>query len=131
MVFVLVLIAAVTCEQTSQTPPRDAKATASTGTAALAGRVVDAETGEPIARATVHISTGQIGVRPTELEANERGEFRLDGIVPGDYTVVASAPELRATHLPQVLGGDFASLGLENERRTADLPLSTIPTRKK
>lgn len=121
MVFVLVLIAAVTCGQTSQTPPRDAKATASTGTAVLAGRVVDAETGEPIARATVHISTGQIGVRPTELEANERGEFRLDGLGPGDYTIVASAPELRATHLPQVLGGDFASLATGLRRPSLQL----------
>ena len=113
VVFILLLV------QASQQPPRDTKAVVA-GSAVLAGRVVDAETGEPIARALVHVLT-KIGERPAELEANERGEFRLDGLGAGDYTVVASPPELRASHLPQVFGGDITSLMMRGPRPSVTL----------
>ena len=92
------------------TPPRDAKSTAATGTAVIAGRVVDAETGTPIVGALLQIGPMKIGERATQVEAGPRGEFRLDGLAAGDYTIIASPPEFRATHLPQVHNGDFVQL---------------------
>ena len=114
LVFILLLAQAA-----QQTAPRDTKAVAA-GTAVLAGRVVDAETGDPIPRALLQVLT-KAGERPTELEANDRGEFRLEGLAAGDYTVVASPPELRASHLPQVFGGDITSLMTRGSRPTITL----------
>jgi hypothetical protein len=68
----------------------------------------------------------KVGERPAELEANERGEFRLDGLGAGEYTVVALPPELRASHLPQVLGGDLTSLMMRGPR-----PSVTIKERER
>ena len=110
MVFVLVLLAIVTTLQAQQSPPRDARTSPNTGTAVIAGRVVDAETGAPIPRATLHIGLRTMGERPIEIEADGRGEFRVTGLPAGDYLVVVSPPELRGTHLPQMLNGDVAAL---------------------
>ena len=114
LVFVLFL-----AQAPQQAAPRDTKPVAA-GTAVLAGRVVDAETGDPIPRALLQVMS-KVGERPTELEANDRGEFRLEGLGAGDYTVVASPPELRATHLPQVFGGDITSLMTRASRPTITL----------
>ncbi len=107
MVLVLVLLLT---QAAQQAPPRDAKPTASSGTAVIAGRVVDAETGAPIGGATLQIGPIKIGERPTQVEAGPRGEFRLTGLAAGDYMIVASPPEFRATHLPQIYNADFAQL---------------------
>ena len=107
--FILVLIAAVMCGQTPQSPPRDAKPSAAGGTAVLGGRVVDAETGAPIAGAMVNIGMRILTERPTEIETGVRGEFRITGLAAGDYLVIASPPELRPTHLPQILNGDISA----------------------
>ena len=96
--------------QVPQAPPRDAKSTASSGTAVIAGRVIDAETETPIAGAVLEIGIRKIGVRSTEVVAGPRGEFRLEGLVAGDYTIVASPPELQATHLPQPYNGDMTQI---------------------
>jgi hypothetical protein len=113
VVFILLLA------QASQQPPRDTKAVVA-GSAVLAGRVVDAETGDPIPRAMVQI-VGKVDVRSTDVEANDRGEFRLEGLGAGDYTVVASPPELRASHLSQVFGGEMSSLMMRATRPVVTL----------
>lgn len=107
MVLVLVLLLT---QAAQQTPPRDATSTAASGTAVIAGRVVDAETGAPIGGATLQIGPVKIGERPTPVEAGPRGEFRLTGLAAGDYTIVASPSEFRATHVPQMLNNDFSAL---------------------
>ena len=116
MLLVLILLLALAPQQTA---PRDSKPVAA-GTAVLAGRVVDAETGDPIPRALLQVM-GKVGERSTDLEANDRGEFRLEGLAAGDYTVVAVPPELRATHLPQVFGGEITSLMTRASRPVVSL----------
>lgn len=64
-------------------------ATAQTSTASLFGRVTDAE-GEAIAQAEVNAVGTQTGfVKTTTSRAD--GSFRLAGLTPGSYNVVASA----------------------------------------
>ncbi|MGH9381957.1 MAG: TonB-dependent receptor, partial [Thermoanaerobaculia bacterium] len=64
-------------------------ATAQTSTASLYGRVTDAD-GEPIAQAEINAVGTQTGfVKTTRSGAD--GSFRLAGLTPGTYTVVASA----------------------------------------
>ena len=108
MVLVLVLLLTQAVQQTP--PPRDAKPSAGSGTAVIAGRVVDAETGAPIGGAMLQIGPVKIGERPTQVEADHRGQFKLTGLAAGDYAIVASPPEFRASHLLHILNNDFASL---------------------
>ena len=108
MVFVLVVLL---IQAAQQAPPRDTKTNASAGSALLAGHVVDAETGAPIPGATVRIAARvTIGERPAEGVTGPRGEFRITDLAAGDYIVLASPPELRATHLPQVFNGDLSTV---------------------
>ena len=127
MVFVIVLLV---MQAVQQTPPRDAKPTAASGTAVIAGRVIDAETETPISGALLQIGSFKMGERSMQVEAGPRGEFRLEGVAAGDYVIVASPPEYRATHLPQVFNGDMTqimmgsgppSLQLSNGERREDI----------
>jgi protocatechuate 3,4-dioxygenase beta subunit len=94
-------------------------------TFSIAGRVVDSETGEPIA-----------GIRPTYgrvskdnpgsgaymggMPTNSRGEFRFEGLEPGHYTVFAS---------PRFDGGEFYSDPIAFDlvdRNVTDLEIKAI-----
>lgn len=60
-------------------------------TYAVSGRVVDAETGQPIPRLTMgyaRIIEGSRGGAGFGAQTNERGEFRLENIVPGRYSII-------------------------------------------
>ena len=103
MVFVLVLLLVAVAQQA---PPRDTKPVPARGGGVIAGRVVDADTGTPIPGAQVTITRMRASERPTQLEADEHGGFRLDGLAPGDYRVGASAPEHRPTHVGRTLNFD-------------------------
>ena len=103
MVFVLVLLL---IQVAQQAPPRDTKPSPPSRGAVIAGRVVDADTGTPIPGAQVTISRVRASERPTQLEADEHGSFRLNGLAPGDYRVGASAPEHRPTHVGRTLNFD-------------------------
>jgi len=48
------------------------------GTVVIAGTVLDAASGEPVAEAEVR------GPRDTRAESDERGRFELEGLEPGD-----------------------------------------------
>jgi hypothetical protein len=70
---------------------RDPAATppAKAGANRLAGRVLDGETGQPLRRALVHITMGNLQQdRWTRTEIDGRWEFV--GVLPGAYTVTAS-----------------------------------------
>jgi hypothetical protein len=70
-------------------PPRDAAAPAQTvGTAIVKGVVVDAETGQPLRRASVSLfARGQREPRGTTT--NDQGGFEIRELPAGDYTVSA------------------------------------------
>src|SRR3972149_5867886 len=56
---------------------------AATGTASIGGVVAKADTGAPIARAT-------LGVARQGVQANDLGQFRLCGLPPGKYYIAAA-----------------------------------------
>ncbi|MCU0226066.1 MAG: carboxypeptidase regulatory-like domain-containing protein [Bryobacterales bacterium] len=71
----------------------------------IEGRVMDADTGEPIAEATVWVDTakvgffgGKFGVTPGQpsdgfAESGEDGAFTLRGVPPGKRSITAMAPK--------------------------------------
>ena len=116
----------------------------------LTGRVYD-ETGEPIVRALVRASRFQYVQgerRLTQMgsgESDDRGQFRIYGLMPGTYVVDASVrgagpregPEgqgttsFAPTYYPGVTNvGDAAPifLGLQQEVSTVDFLLQLVPT---
>lgn len=66
-------------------PPRDVAV--ATGTAAIAGRVVAADTGRPLRRARVVI--GGSG-RPRATSTDEQGRYRVTALPSGSYTITAT-----------------------------------------
>ena len=55
-------------------------------TASLAGRVLNAQSNEPLKKATLLlVKTGGGSATPTTAETNEKGEFSFDNIDPGRY----------------------------------------------
>jgi Carboxypeptidase regulatory-like domain len=58
------------------------------GTAAIAGRVVLADTGRPVKRARVSASGGGRGVRTTLTD--DQGRYRIADLAAGNYTITAS-----------------------------------------
>jgi protocatechuate 3,4-dioxygenase beta subunit len=70
-------------------PQRDAQAQARTGTATLRGRVLSAETGQPLRKAQVRITAGEIREnRLTSTDAD--GKYEFTSVVAGRYIVAAS-----------------------------------------
>ena len=104
------MILVLLCLALAQLPARDSRAAAATGTASISGRVVDAESGEPIADAVVHIGMLTMGARTTAIETDERGGFTLAGLAAGDYMLLIRPPELHVTHLPAVLNNDVTAM---------------------
>ena len=106
MAFVLALLLL----QAPQLPARDRAVAEAAGTGVIAGRVVDAETGEPIEDALVRLGTL---TRPTEMprrQTDARGGFRYEGLPPGDYILAVEPPEHHATHVMQILNSDIAGI---------------------
>ena len=69
-------------------PPRDASATAK-GTAALRGKVVTADTGRPIRRVQISLSSSD-GGEPRTVSSNAQGIFEITDLPAGRYTVTAA-----------------------------------------
>jgi hypothetical protein len=67
--------------------PRD-RAQLPQGAAAIAGRVLTADTGRPVKRARVVVAGGGRGGRTTTTD--EQGRYRIDELSAGSYTVSAS-----------------------------------------
>ena len=108
-------------------------------TAEVSGLVLD-DQGKPVAGAWIIPFPADPArwksFQGSRTPTSPQGRYRIGQLVSGEYLMVAiSAEDEQALMLPQ----DYDRLAaiaqkvpvLENERRTADLPLSTIPTRKK
>jgi protocatechuate 3,4-dioxygenase beta subunit len=74
---------------------------------AIAGRVVDRETGAPLPRARVALFdfASKLEKPPIGIVAtNEKGAFRIESPPPGPYLIRAEPPTYVTTHLAQLFG---------------------------
>src|SRR5437660_137679 len=71
-------------------------------TGSLEGMVVNSETGEPIAGATVRIINLDTGV-PVALLTDSKGRFYKGLLPPGEYTITISARGFKAKECTQPL----------------------------
>jgi hypothetical protein len=62
------------------------------GEATISGRVVFADTGKPVRRASVRLFSNLNGTPPKTTAANARGEFRFNQVAAGNYFVIAEPP---------------------------------------
>jgi hypothetical protein len=69
-------------------------------TAAIAGRVLDAITGQPVPGAFVEVTAEDMMVLQTS--ADDRGEFRVEVVSPGRRTVTATAGDTVASETVDV-----------------------------
>lgn len=69
--------------------PRDSRSPVTTGTATIAGLVVDAEDSRPLRRARVTISAAELEHARTIITADD-GTFTFEGLGPGGYLVSAA-----------------------------------------
>lgn len=106
-------------------------------TGELSGQVLD-ETGSPVRAMVVPFPADPTRWRAfqgTRVTTAASGRYRLVGLVAGEYFIAALPQDTSWTLSPE----DYELIAtvaqrvtvLENERRTADLPLSTIPARRK
>lgn len=105
MAIVAVLIALLTVQGTV-TP----RAAPSQSTAVVRGKVVDKQSGAPIARAVVSLRPAR-GQQVQQNLTNQQGAFEFTNLPGGEYELRASAGEFRATHVPAVMRGDPGGIG--------------------
>jgi len=107
-----IVIAQTAISPEPRTPPRDAKAPAERGTAIIRGRVVAGDTGRPLRRARITLSSAELGP-----EARRTVSTNLDGVF--------EVRELRAARYRiSVARGGYLSLeyGQRRPRRPVSLP---------
>jgi Carboxypeptidase regulatory-like domain len=73
----------------AQAPARDNVAPPVTGTARVIGRVVTADTGNPVARAQVQISSPALA-KPRQVTTDTGGRYEITGLPPGRYRLSVS-----------------------------------------
>jgi protocatechuate 3,4-dioxygenase beta subunit len=90
------LLALQTMVHAQVMPPRDRSAApAEKGTGMIRGFVVDAQTGEPLPRAFVSLTTMGGGRQPTTIQTDAEGGFEFRDLPPGRYLLSANrAPYL-------------------------------------
>jgi protocatechuate 3,4-dioxygenase beta subunit len=99
---VLFALTVLASQSQQNVPPRDA-VPATSGSAAISGRITDRDTGRPLHRAIVVLNgAGQTERR--EAVADAEGRYEFTGLTAGQYSLWASPGELRATHLSQAFG---------------------------
>jgi Carboxypeptidase regulatory-like domain len=127
------LVAALLLQTGAVPAPRDVGRPPASGTASISGRITDAETGRPLARAlvTVHMTDGT----SDEITADLEGRYAFVGLAAGKYVVEAGPGRMRASHLPQCFGatrprtisttpGPWIALGAGEVRADVDVALS-------
>ena len=88
------LIAIIVSGLVQQAPPPPTPA----GTATLKGKVVDQQTGTPVARAIVTLRSSRTRYAQQNL-TDDRGQFEFGRLAAGPYDLRASPGEYRATHV--------------------------------
>jgi hypothetical protein len=68
----------------AQAPPRDAVAPPPVGTARISGRIIAADTGNPIARAQVQISSPALA-KPRQVTTDASGRYEITDLPAGRY----------------------------------------------
>ena len=74
-----------------RTPPRDASAPEATGTARIRGRVIAAETGNPLQRAQVRVMSPDLR-QPRTAVTDADGRYEIDNLPRGRYSVNVGKP---------------------------------------
>lgn len=118
MIAVLLAFVAVFVVSGGQEPARTPESRAE-----IRGRVVDKETGRPLAGAIVSLSR-QGGPQKTSV-TDDAGRFRFAALEPGLYSGYVTPGRFRATHVPQPLAaesGDSIELA-KDEIRQVDVRL--------
>jgi hypothetical protein len=93
----IVLLSGLTLSGQPQPPPRDSSLRSSSGTATIRGRVVAAESGEPLRNARVAL-TGTGNTPPVFTTSD--GRFVFEGLADGHYTISAR----KAGYAPTTFG---------------------------
>jgi hypothetical protein len=86
-----------------QVPPRDLAAVKKPGSASIRGRITDLETGRPIARAVVTLTSSEPPLS-TETASDADGRYEFAELAAGEYVIRAGPAALHATHVPAYLG---------------------------
>jgi hypothetical protein len=77
------------------------------------GRVVDAQTGLPLAGASISVTSATAPVHSPDATTDESGNFRLAGLPPGTYALRIARPGYQPTDADTItLGSTPASVGL-------------------
>jgi Carboxypeptidase regulatory-like domain len=101
--FRLAVLLALLQAGATQVPPRDPAAVQKPGTASIRGRITDLETGRPIARAVVTLSSSQPPLS-METASDPDGRYAFAELAAGEYVIRAGPATLHATHVPAYLG---------------------------
>ena len=140
--------------QNPATPPRDTAPVAAAGTGIIRGQVTDRETGQPLGRVMVTLTSNvwreqamssaamiaQSGIaddasmirnQPRHTVTGPDGRFEFKQILPGAYTVSFSASMTRGTHLDQIFGESAPRDPLKPGRRAPPIELREGETREK
>src|SRR5947208_2281704 len=83
-------LVSVTAGAAQQTPPRDARAGAEKGTAAIRGRIVGSDTGKPLRRARVTISAAELAGGPRSTSTDADGRYEFTDLPAGRFTLRVS-----------------------------------------
>ena len=86
-----------------QAPPRDGAAVQKPGTASVRGRITDLETGRPIARAVVTLTSSEPPLS-VETASEADGRYAFLDLAAGEYVIYARPARLHATHVAGYLG---------------------------
>ena len=98
----------LTLAQAQAPPPRDsaprAAATEVESNGVIRGRVMDRETGRPIARATAQLTPAAGPGEARSAATDSEGRYQFTGLPAGRYTLTAAPPDGVATHLAHRFG---------------------------
>jgi len=91
--------------------------------ASVSGRVLDADTGQPLPFGTVTVSRQSDGVTVTGSLTDEAGRFRISGLAEGNYIINSSFLGYVSVDTPLLVGdkNDFYDIGEIELGQASDL----------
>ena len=111
------VLAAVLVATLAQVPQRDA-VSANSPTGFISGRVTDADTAAPLRNARIGLVPEQ-GEEPDPVLTDADGRFKISGLPPGRYTLVASKPGYVSLR--------YGARGALDRPKPIDVPQDTAP----